>query len=235
MSPFDPSPPAIRKLKPGVAGYWIGGGLVLLGIVGAIVWFVIGLVGISNAVDDFERVPADGGGEVALDDDTAYVIYIEDRSTSRFASNVRVTLTDPSGGAVDVRNYGSEFNYDFGGRAGTALFTFRSGSAGEYLLASESSAVGSSLAVGPSLAGDLVWTIAMPFVIGGIGFLVGIILIIVTLVRRSGDKKRRDAGSRPTAPPGLPPTSPGFPPAPPGYPPTRGPGSSVDREAGWGR
>jgi len=216
VSSADPPPLALRKLKPGVAGYWVGGALVLLGIVGAIVWFVVGLVGISNAVDDFQRVPADGGGVVALDDDTPYVIYIEDRSTSRVASNVRVTLTDPSGEPIDVRTYGSEFNYDFGGRAGTALFTFRSDEAGEYTLASESSASRSNLAVGPSLADDLVWTIAMPFVIGGIGFLAGIILIVVTLVRRSGDKKRRDAHSRPMTPP-----PPGFPPPPPAHPPAQ--------------
>ena len=216
MSSIGPAAPTARKLKPGVAGYWIGGALVLVGIVGAIVWFVIGLIGISNAVDDFERVPADGGGTVALDDDTAYVIYLEDRSASRFASNVRVTLIDPSGDTVDVRTYGSDFNYDFGGRSGTALFTFRSDEAGEYTLASASNSVRSNLAVGRSLAGNLVWTIAMPFVIGGIGFLAGIILVIVTLVRRSGDKKRRDVSSAPMAPPG-----PGFPTAPPGHPPAR--------------
>ena len=216
MSSIGPSPHATRKLKPGVAGYWIGGALVVLGIVGAAVWFVVGLVGISNSVDDFERVPANGGGTVTLDNDTAYVIYIEDRSGSRFAASVRVSIADPSGDPVDVGTYGSEFDYDFGGRSGTALFTFRSDEAGEYALTSESSSLRANLAVGRSLASDLVWTIAIPFVIGGIGFLIGIVLIVVTLVRRSGDRKRRDAGAVPTA---LPP--PRFPPAPPGYPPAR--------------
>lgn len=216
MSAIDPAPQTVRKLKPGVAGYWVGGALVLFGIVGAIVWFVVGLIGISNTVDDFQRVPADGGGTVTLDGDTSYVIYVEDRSTSRFATDVRLALTDPGGDQVDLRTYESEFDYDFSGRSGTAFFTFRSDEAGTYAIVSESASQRATLAVGSSLAGDLVWTIAMPFVIGGLGFLVGIILIIVTLVRRSGDKKRRDARALPTAAP-----PPGFPPAPPGYPPTR--------------
>lgn len=213
MSGTNPSPHATRKLKPGVAGYWIGGALVVLGIAGAIVWFVVGLIGISNAVDDFERVPAEGGGIVALDDNKAYVIYIEDRSTSRFAPSVRVTLTDPSGDSIDVQNYASDFTYDFGGRAGTAVFTFRSDEAGDYTLASESSPSRANLAVGPSLASNLVWTIAMPFVVGGIGFLAGIILIVITLIRRSGDQKRRRAQSTPMAPPGFPTSPPRYPPA----------------------
>lgn len=211
MSAATTPPPTPRKLRPGVAGYWIGGGLVLVGIVGALVWFVLGLVGISNTVDDFERVPADGGGMVTLADDTGYVIYLEDRS----GAAVRVALTDPSGDEIDIRTYVSDLDYDFGGRAGTALFTFRSNEAGDYDLTSESTSLRADVAVGPSLAGDLVRAIAIPFAIGGVGLLAGVILLIVTLVRRSADKKRRDAPAvTPTPPPsGFPPPSPGYPPA----------------------
>jgi len=218
-TPYPTSPAAAtasqRKLEPGVAGYWIGGALVVIGIVGAIVWFVVGLLGIVDAVEGFERVPADGGGTVTLDADTEYVIYLEDGASSRFGPSVRVGLTDPSGVAVDLDRYGSDFNYDFGGHAGTALFTFRSTEDGDYELSAESSSSFAEVAVGRSVAGDLVWTIAMPFVIGGIGFLVGVIILIVTLVRRSGDKRRRAAESQP-APPFT-----GVPGPPPGFPPPR--------------
>lgn len=218
-SALGPAPTPLRKLKPGVAGYWVGGALMVLGIVGAVVWFVLGLIGISNSVDDFERVPADGGGTITLDAETEYVVYVEDRTSSRFGPTVRVALTDPSGASIDLDRYGSEFTYDFSGRAGTALFTFRSTEAGDYELAAESSSSLADVAVGRSLASDLVWTIAMPFVIGGIGVLAGAILLIVTIVRRSGDKKRRTAESQPSAPysgfPGAPPGMPGPPPAAP--------------------
>jgi hypothetical protein len=210
VTAFDPSTP-VRKLKPGLAGYWIGGLLIVFGIVGAIVWFAVGLIGISNSVDDFARVPADGGGTVTLDGDEPYVVYIEEDSSTGIPGDVRVSLTDPSGEPVELRNYSTDFTYDFGGRSGTAQLTFRSDAAGDYALASTSSSSQTTVAVGPSLARNLVWSITMPFVIGGIGLLVGVILIIVTLVRRSGDKKRRDApGTRTTPPPhGFPP--PGFP------------------------
>ncbi len=198
MSPFDP--PSPRPLKPGVAGYWIGGALILIGIAGAVVWLVVGLMGISNAVDEFERVPADGGGTIALDDDRPYVVYIEDGSTSRFATDVRLAIIDPSGDEVDLRKYGTEFNYDFSGRSGAASFTFRSDEAGDYTVVSESSSSRATVAVGRSLAGTLVWTIVTPFVIGGVGLLLGIVLMVVTLTRRSTDKRRRD----PQGPPGQP-------------------------------
>ncbi len=213
MSPFDP--PSARPLKPGVAGYWIGGALILVGIAGAVVWLVVGLMGISNAVDDFERVPADGGGTIVLDADRPYVIYVEDGSTSRFATDVRLAVIDPSGGEVDLRRYGSDFNYDFGGRSGAAFFTFRSDEAGDYTVVSESSSSRATVAVGRSLAASLVWTIVTPFVIGGVGLLLGIILVVVTLARRSADKRRRDAPGTPT--PQVPPQE--FPSAPPGFPP----------------
>lgn len=217
-----PAPSPARKLRPGVGGYWVAGALVLLGIVGAVVWLVVGLIRISNSVDDFERVPADGGGTITLDAETDYVVYVEDRTSSRFGPSVRIALTDPTGTSVDLDRYATDFDYDFSGRAGNARFTFRSTAAGDYELASETSSSGADVAVGPSIARDLVWTVAMPFVIGGIGFLAGAILFIVTIVRRSGDKKRRAAESQPSTPfPGVSGAPPGMPGPPPGAPPPR--------------
>ena len=67
-------------------------------------------------------------------------------------------------------------------------------------MVSESSSPRATVAVGRSLAPSLVWTIATPFVIGGVGLLFGIILVVVTLVRRSADRRRRG----PHGPPGQP-------------------------------
>lgn len=208
------------KLRPSVAGYWISGALVIAGIVGAIVWFVLGFTGLSDTIDNFERVPADGGGTVSLDGGRDYVIYVEDGDT--FGSGVRVGVLDPDGAEIEIARYRTELTYDFDGRSGRASFTFRSDEEGAYtVLADGPSDV--EVAVGPSVAGDLVRAIAIPFVIGGVGLLLGLVLLIVTLVRRSGAKKRRAATASPpvygAAPPGSFPPSPG---PPPGFPP--GPG-----------
>jgi hypothetical protein len=206
------------KLRPGVAGYWLAGALVITGVAGAIIWFVLGFIGLSDTIDDFQRVPADGGGIVTLDADRDYVIYIEE--DNRFGSGVRVGLIDPNGAEVDIDRYRTELTYDFGGRAGRAAFTFRSGESGDYnLLADGPTDV--ELAVGSSVAGDLVLAITVPFVIGGVGLLLGLLLLIVTLVRRSGAKKRRDATLPPpygAPPPGPPPPAPPHPAPPPGPP-----------------
>jgi hypothetical protein len=47
-----------------------------------------------------------------------------------------------------------------------------------------------SIAIGDSIAGDLLRAILIPFVIVGITFLLGLIIIVVTAVKRSGSKKR---------------------------------------------
>lgn len=220
-----PADPSGGKLRPSVAGYWIGGAIIVVGIVGAIVWFVLGFVGISNVVDDFERVPADGGGTISLDGDRNYVIYVEEDDV--FGSGVRVRLSDPDGNDVDIDTYATELTYDSDGRSGRAVFTFRSGEPGDYTLTAEGPR-DVELAVGSSVAGDLVRTIAIPFVLGGLGLLVGVLLLVVTLVRRSGAKKRRAAAATPSThapgPAGYGPP-PGFPPGlgPPGPPPSAPP------------
>ena len=57
-------------------GYLTGGGLIAVGVVGAVLWFVLSLVNLSNEVDDFQRVPVPGEGTVQLEA-RKYVIYYE--------------------------------------------------------------------------------------------------------------------------------------------------------------
>lgn len=48
------------------AGYWIGGGLIVAAVAGAILWGVLSFVSIGNTLDDFVRVPAPGSQAVTL-------------------------------------------------------------------------------------------------------------------------------------------------------------------------
>lgn len=174
-------PPA--EVRPKARWFWIGGGIIALGVVAAIATFVLGFAGIANTVDDFERVTPDGGG-ASIDSAGEYVIYNE--GLGSFAD---VIITSPDGEAIPLSFYSGGLTYGFGGRSGNALYTFDAPGAGVYRVETNA-----NIAIGKSIAGDLVRTIVLPFAIGGLTFVLGLIVIIVTAVRRSGSKKRAARG-----------------------------------------
>ncbi len=190
-------------LKPRALWFWIGGLLIAAGVIGAVAWFVGGLVGLSDTVDDFERVPFFGGGEVVLDDTGGQVVYVEPGGRA-FPSSMRISITGPDGEPIASAPYGGSLTYDFGGRSGAAVATFDAPRPGRYRVAAveAGSSFATDLAVGPSFAGDLVRTIVGAFVIGGVGVIVGVVIIVVTAVRRARARRRRP----------MPPMSPGQPP-----------------------
>lgn len=180
-SPGLGGPPA--EIRPKARWFWIGGGVIVLGVVAAIAMFVLGFVAIANTVDDFERVSPDGGG-ASIDSAGEYVIYYEGRDSA-----ADVIVTSPNGEVIPLSFYTGGLNYGFNGRSGEALYTFDAPTSGVYRVETNG-----DIAIGKSIAGDLVRTILLPFVIGGVTFLVGLIIIIVTAVRRSGSKKRAARG-----------------------------------------
>jgi hypothetical protein len=121
-----------------------------------------------------------GTDTVQIDSTGDYVIYTED---PYFFGSVQII--DPDGGPVPTSPYRSDLNYDFDGRSGRAAATFDADATGDYTVTTDT-----DVAIGPSIAGDLIRTILVPFLIGGVSFLVGLIVIIVTAVRRSRSKKR---------------------------------------------
>ncbi len=62
---------------PSKKGYWIGGAIIVVAGIIAIAWFGLGFSRFSDKVEAFQRVPANGSGEVTLDEAGGYVIYFE--------------------------------------------------------------------------------------------------------------------------------------------------------------
>lgn len=151
----------------------------LLGIVVAIAFGVISFFGIADTVDDFARV-SEGSDTVRIDSTGEYVVYTEDGS---FVASVEIT--SPDGEPVSTSRYLTGLEYDFNGRSGRAIATFDADDTGRYTVTTST-----DVAIGRSIAGDLIRTILIPFVVAGIGLLTGLIVIIVTAVKRSGSKKR---------------------------------------------
>ena len=220
--PATPAGPVVDEpIRPSVAWFWIGGGLIVASAVAAVVWFVLGFLRLDDTIDGFERVPADVGGTVELDAGE-YVIYEEGGGAGslRFASAVQVT--GPDGAPVPTAPYVSDLTYDFNGRDGVASATFTAPTDGSYEI--DVGAVGdpsgfgpATLAVGTSVGGTLVWAILGGFLIGGFGAVVGIIILIITGTRRSRAKRERQRAMQ-----GLAPQQPWRPPATPAPPPPVG-------------
>jgi hypothetical protein len=232
-------------IRPRALWYWIGALLIVAGVVGAVAWFVLGLMSLDETVDDFERVALPGGGSVTLDDAGEYVVYAEASGTTPLRPS-GITVTGPDGEPVATEVYSGSVTYGFGGRSGIAVSTFSADEPGQYVVETTSalSAGAETLAVGPSIGGDLLGAILGGFAIGAIGVLTGVVVLIVTGVRRGRAKRARRPPTPPPsswgqAPPtwGSPPQA-GVPgwgqPPPPGSPPPPPP-SSPPPPRGWPR
>ena len=238
------NPMVQQETGPGKLGYVIGTLLIVLGIAGGIALGVVNGVDFFDSIDDFERAPV---GEVGTLDLEAgeMVVYGEKGNGDGITATLGETRIRPAGERGDeltLDDYEAEFTYDNGTRSGRAEFTVEIPDDGEYQIATQGVPGGATtVAVGPSVAGKLVSAIVGALVIGGIGVIAGVILLIVTGIRRRKFRRRgwldgyQQGGGQPGAwnpPPATgygtpPPSAPGAwsPPPPPGgtsYPPPPG-------------
>ena len=188
------NPMVSQESGPSAAGYVIGSILIILGIAGGIAWGVINGVAFLDEIDDFERAPV---GDVQTMDLEAgdMVVYGEKSGGQGITATLGDTRMRPAGGEGDeltLEDYEAEFTYDNGTRTGRAEFTVDIPEAGEYEIVSEPIPGGATtVAVGPSVTGKLVSAIVGALLIGGLGVLIGVILLIVTGIRRRKFRQRR--------------------------------------------
>jgi hypothetical protein len=177
------------KRRPSSAGYWLGTLVVVLATLGALVWGAFAFLGWRAEVQDFQRFHAPDSAVVSLTDTGTWFVYVEhDRSTPVSEAPV-VTVADPAGTAVPVTAYRGEMRYDVPGvsnQVGDAVFTFHANQVGGYRVTVADAAQGTTVAVGH----DLLWAWG-PQVIGIValflgGLVIGLTMVIVTAVRRSG-------------------------------------------------
>jgi hypothetical protein len=194
---------------PSTVGYWIGAILIIGGVVLGVWWGWSRYMSFQDTIDDFERVPVGQVGRVHLDEGD-YVVYAEAGGGEPLALVVGNVQTRPP---LEFQPYTSQLTYDFGGRVGHAQLTTTVEQAGRYRVRAQPLDSATSVAFGPSVAGDLVSAIVGGLVIGGVGILLGIIFLVVT-GRRRGQYRRRNwlAGLNPS---GVPPPSGWTPPPPP--------------------
>ncbi len=183
----DPFNPVAQEDGPGAGGYIIGVVLIVLGTGIAIWWGVSHFLDYQDQIDDFQRVPVGQVGRIDVDEGE-YVVYAEAGGGEALALFVSEVVSQPR---LEFRPYESEFTYDMGGRVGRAQYTFTVEDGGTYRVRAR--ALGSSattVAFGPSVVHDLVSGIVGAIIIGLVGVGIGIIVLIVTGVRRGRHRRR---------------------------------------------
>jgi hypothetical protein len=169
------------------AGYWIGGVLVAAGVVGAVLWFVGSLMSLSDDVDGFERAPLPGEATVQLEA-RKYVLYYEGSRADEAVPAFTVAIADARTGApLQLEDYGSSLTYSFSGHEGSAQATVTPARAGAYRVRTTGGrgVSGEGVALGHSLAWPILRGILGTFAIAALGIACGVILIVVTAIRRS--------------------------------------------------
>lgn len=256
--PIDPVQQSTLDPLPSPLGYWIGGGIMVVAVAVAVVVFVQSVFGFVGKIDDLDRIAVPGEDTLELGEGD-WVIYWEPVGDSTVVSETLgdfditvepVSGTEGTSDDVLVAPRDSTETYSDGSLSGYSIADFRIDEAGDYRIRVAYDSFGvedptanpflrdGSIAVGRPLFSGLVTGLGIGALIGGVGFVVGLVLIIVTGVRRGKAKRARfpASGYQPAygAPGGYPPPGgyapPGsYPPpgasSPPGYPPQPGVGA----------
>ncbi len=243
-SPPPAAPPGGEgSARPSAAGYWIAAAVFLVGSIGAIVWFVVALVGAITLPNDFFTMSVPGEGRVALDEGVYSLFQEHPDSLTRSGPTPRVEIVAPDGTTVAQRGLTGSQTYTVGGRSGQAFAEFTAPVTGTYTVRAFGEPDGQRVAIGRLFDLGSIGGILGSIALGAVSFLVALVLFIVTLVRRSRfDKARRAALAPAGPPPGFgsaafpgyghgPPPGYGPPPGPPGWGP---PPPAPPTPPGWG-
>lgn len=187
--PSNPVQAAPEKLP--MAGFFWALGIFLVAAVGGGVLFFLGIREVVDTVDGFDAISAPGEADLRLETGDHWVFAAVPSGSAE--DLVDVTVTDPSGRTQTLSQQtflADSANTD--GQQFVPLGFFDATAAGTYHFETD----------GPSGTEVRVGTLSLPkvlgFIFGGIavgslGFLVALIILIITLVRRSGRKKRQHA------------------------------------------
>ena len=179
--PVPPAAPAPVRLRPSRAWYWVALAVFLAGAG----WLGGRVYMLAQQVDSFQRVAAPGSGEVSLDHSGGYVIYYEGPGAADGnvpAYDVNVTARSQSSAPMSLEAYSGSLTYSFGSREGRAVLTLEVAGPGTVLIevADGGATPGdSSLAIGSSIAGDIVGIVvpALVLMLVGVGGAIAVAII----------------------------------------------------------
>lgn len=137
-------PPSLDRHRP----RWMAGTLVFVGVGVAIWWGVASYLGMLDRISAFERAPIPSSRVTEIAEPVRKVLYVEAARRTPLP-DVRFTVLDPRGQAVEVRTFEGDLRYDVPGepgRIGRAVATFEADAEGRYSID----------VIGPSIEGAIV-------------------------------------------------------------------------------
>ncbi len=122
--------------------FWLS----LAGLIGAMAWVFLSYQALQNRLADLPRAAVPGQVAVDVPEPDTLTIYYEDptaegtfvvqasRSNTITVSPVELTVTAPSGEAVEIAPYDGDLRFQHDGRVLTALATIDASAAGTYTI-----------------------------------------------------------------------------------------------------
>jgi hypothetical protein len=196
-----------QQVGPSRAWYWLAGALVVGAVVLAAVGLVLGLTSFDRRIEEMQRVPLPGTGEVSFTEAGRYGLYYEGVGAGEDeVPAFTVSLVPVDGGeGVPIDGHRGTATYSVGDRSGTQVASFEIDSPGRYVLQAdvEGTAVGpAELAVGRGLVRSIAGPLLVAFGGALILFLLGVALALVVALRRHSRRRPTTVtGQREDAPP----------------------------------
>ena len=221
-------PPSMPAKLPKAGFIWAPVVFVVTATIG-LALIVLSVGTIANAIADFKTVDAGQSLEVDLSKGE-YHVFAGGPSSSSLAG-VSVGITDPRGAQVSPKESSDSYSAEVDDSRYESIGSFDAVTAGTYRIEVRGPA-GSSARIGKIPIGRTVGLMVGGIVVGAVGFVIALIILIVTIVRR-GRIRRSYAGpgtwmapapSNVTVVPMAPPTAPStmtIAPAPPPPTPSR--------------
>lgn len=180
---------------PSRRGFAVGAAIIALGLAAAVAWFVVGLVGLADAVEDLERVAIPGSGTVTLEEGRAAAYYETDLGEDAPVPPLEIRVDAPRGGPpVEVGAHSGEVSYSFSGHSGQSVAGLEVPRDGRYRVtvdAPAGAAPDAEIAVGEGVGGRLVGAILGAIAIVLVGGVAGTIVLVRTASRNARARRER--------------------------------------------
>lgn len=219
-TPASPPTPPSQKLPSG--GFWVALIIFVVTAVVGVVMIVISIGTVADTIDSFAEIDVPGTAEVRLSEGEYWVFA--GSPTDAVLRQVDVRITAPDGRTLSLTSDFGQYEASSGGDQFSSLGRVDIDEAGVYTFETAGPS-DTSVRIGKLPIARIVGLLVGGIAIGALGFLIAVIVLIVTLVRR-GRKKKELAGTygAPGTYPGGPPPAPGTFPAAPTPPPPPAPG-----------
>jgi hypothetical protein len=201
QAPFGSVMP-MQPLKPHWAWFLLAPLSAFAGVVGAIVFVVLGVADIAN---ERQTIPVPGSGYVTIEQAGPVLISFEETGAApaRVPPGLFLSIRPESGSeSLPLSTPRATYTYHFAGVAGRSFATANVPAPGLYRVSAalppgESPPPGAAISVGRGPAGAMLGMVLGAFASAGGGVVLAIIVAIVVAVKRSNYRRRLTAGPYP--------------------------------------